>query len=263
MTDRTGGFVESSWRLKLRWADRRLADFHRAMAPIVAVNRFPIVREVSADRREHTFRVRISELPPPDLSLLVGEVIGALRAALDHIVYAASMTPTRPDPSKTAFPIFTDATEYQRQGRQRIRLCSAAVQTVIENAQPFRRADVGRADDIPYAPLAVLNGLVNADKHRVIPVLLTSTIGGGWIKPAGILSEDWASGPLVDGAVIARFTFSTPKEDAEVGPYFFFDLKFEDGEPGYGLPVAGTLKGAHETVDGVLTDVEGAMAGQL
>jgi hypothetical protein len=194
--------------------------------------------------------------------LLVGEVVGAQRAALDHIVYAASITETRSSPKGTGFPIYTDNGKYEREGRSRIKFCPPAVQAVVDEAQPFRRADVGREEDIGYAPLAVLNALVNADKHRVTPVLLTSTFGGGWIKPQGLLTEDWGGGPVVDQAVIARFTFAVPTDPGEVNPFFFFELRFPDGDPGLALPVRSTLGHIQEIVAEVLTKVEGAMAGK-
>lgn len=183
------------------------------------------------------WRLRIHREFPPEWSVLIGDILTNLRAALDHIFWAVvvqhSGTPSKPH--LIQFPIFTKSSGprgFHTKTRDLRPLVAASVWEVIEALQPFH------GDDRAYtSPLEILRWLSNADKHRALHVVGRTAIDLG---PTGVESstqlqvvEDWRyEGPLKDGAVVARLKLKRPPMSAPLNlrptPAFVLSLPICD-----------------------------------
>jgi hypothetical protein len=190
--------------------------------------------------QEIEYRVFATErqTPSPVWSLMAGEAIQSLRAALDHVVYAISKRKRG-----TQFPIFTDSCEFQVKGKPLIRGVPPAIRALIEKAQPYEHTPSHPSLDI----LADLSKLSNLDKHRTLATVACShdftSVGLDsdrvkltWVKP-------FAVGDLSDNAEIAVFTLTSDSEIGEmkVEPGFTYEVRIE-GRPLVVMLVASAMR---------------------
>ena len=108
----------TSAQRKLEWAFRNLRRLAAEVEDYTKSRRAYAFHAVpdrrSAQQIDYRCYATESEAPDPDWPLLAGDVIQSLRAALDHLVWAA--TPESERNTSTAFPIFTDPTRFQASG---------------------------------------------------------------------------------------------------------------------------------------------------
>jgi hypothetical protein len=142
--------------------------------------------------------------PTDDFSLIIGDCLHNLRAALDNLAYdlAVAHTGKEPLPSKFAsrseFPIFTD--KNLPKFFDVLGGVAPSAQAEIEGLQPYHRGEKLRHDF-----LWQLNKLSNIDKHRLPHPTVVATAAFGYIAPMGVEVEPIFS--AVKGrAPIARYT---------------------------------------------------------
>ncbi len=124
----------------------------------------------------------LTEQPPPEIPLVIGDVVHNLRSALDHGIFeVASRHASRPlthrQEEGLSFPIFSNAAKFNRSSgvKRTMELLPTNVQEFIKGQQPYntppssRRA---RVNDL----LCVLQTMWNADKHRSL--LVTAAVVG-------------------------------------------------------------------------------------
>lgn len=118
--------------------------------------------------------VEVNEQPPADeWSLILGDVLTNLRAALDHSVYrhvVSRTTLTDAQVRHVQMPICVTEKQWADWMKKPIakQWVSPAYRDAIEQIQPVRQPDV---PDPCLSPLYALNELVNMDKHRMCHVL--------------------------------------------------------------------------------------------
>lgn len=156
-----------SARLKLERAREHLATFDQEFHAFIAANPYQVVLEHDPQRGGNVLRLKVAGkfLLPPRLGVLIGEYVNALRASLDHLVWAL-LTEEPPRREDVEFPIFTDRTKYLANARKRIGLIPPAAQAEIERLQPFNRGH-GAEDH----PLWRIHQLSRIDRHRTISVI--------------------------------------------------------------------------------------------
>lgn len=165
--------------------------------------------------------LRLELRAPSEWSLIMGDVLTNLRAALDHAVYGhgTSRQALNSAQRKSLYhPMSTASAEWEntlattnpdgtvkpeKKGiREVLRpIVAADVLDVIEQNQPFNAAG-----DPFWHTLAILSGLVNRDKHRAvldIPVNVAKLVLGK--TNLKIVSEDEPRS-LPDGAIEKEFT---------------------------------------------------------
>lgn len=130
--------------------------------------------ETERDGDWRVFRLRVMKAPPLELSLIMGDVVHNLRAALDYVVYA--LAGDRANRSNS-FPICDSSSQYLEVGRDGLTRRDRLMHDVPEGAreeidrmQPFR-ATV----DPARHPLRLLRRLSNVDKHRLSPPVFGAT----------------------------------------------------------------------------------------
>ncbi|MGV0723691.1 hypothetical protein ABQF53_23600, partial [Mycolicibacterium elephantis] len=158
---------------------------------------------------------------PSEWSLIMGDILTNLRAALDHAVYghATSLKKLNSKQRKDLYhPMLTaraewdgtpattapdgTVTEAKLGAADKLRdLVAPDVLQVIEKNQPFN------ADDPFWHGLAILSGLVNRDKHRAVldlPVNIAELAMG---DSTGEIMSEGELRLLPDGAVEKEITF--------------------------------------------------------
>lgn len=179
---------------------------------------YSITHETNADFTRYSVILHMSECPDFERwSLMLGDSIHNLRAALDHLVYAIasceSGKESPPDEDVLAFPI-CDTPDKFSVARRRIRSLSCLVRTAIEGLQPYNRSH-------PKIPplLSILRDFDDADKHRLLR-LAASGVACGELGFSGNQSKSVTSvciyrcvGEVKDGTELAAFIFDAPNPD--------------------------------------------------
>jgi hypothetical protein len=173
------------------------------------------------------FVIQVNEEMPDDWGLIFGDILSNLRAALDHAVYNHAMArqPLTPRQEKSMnYPVVMDETDWPRAQTSLAQFVDPAVLNVIYLTQPFQQP-IGGAH---WHPLAILNGLVNRDKHRSVrPVLYTNEAFIVTDSDLDIVSVDTKPVEMTDGAIAATVTLRMPpKSPTPPGPQ---DLAFRAG----------------------------------
>ena len=143
---------------KHRRAQTHIAALSEAIQSYDATH--PWEPEQSADLGEGMVRIRIKELPPADISLILGDVVHNLRASLDYATCSlVEFGNDGADLSRTQFPFGTRETPLSKKERENASLGNIFPHalTMIEEAR--------RCGD-PW--LDVLRLLSNQDKHRLL-----------------------------------------------------------------------------------------------
>jgi hypothetical protein len=111
------------------------------------------------DPNSSDYLVRVApDAPPPQLPLLVSDVLCSLRPSLDYLVYALAILDSGSPQVGTQFPICDTPENFANQ-KNRLTGLSNAHQAAIEGLQPYP----GRQN---VRWLAILRDLSNPDKHR-------------------------------------------------------------------------------------------------
>lgn len=141
--------------------------------------------------------------PPPMESwgLIAGDILGNLRASLDHALYghiAARHTLTEAQRQAIQFPIVIDSTKWAAKDKYYSPLVEPKVWAHIHSKQPFHDADPKSGG------LHILNDLVNRDKHRTLHVFVSLATVTFDRNNAPITELPKTARPIVDGAVMGQ-----------------------------------------------------------
>jgi len=139
--------------------------------------------------------------PPRKWSVIVGDAVHNLRAALDYSVYALAWMATGEHQEMTQFPIADSSESYRRQVRNRLTVLTDDQIEAMERIQPYVDGDW----------LALLRQLSNRDKHWALNLTL----------PHGRFEATF------NYAALDETSDQNPTVEHEGG----IELEFEDGKP--------------------------------
>lgn len=209
-----------------------------------------------------TRRVHIKEVPPASWSLLLGDILTNLRAALDHAIYghaAARQALTGEQEKRIYYPIVLDRAKWSKIRKELGPLLEPAVMSFVESTQPFNHQD-----DPRKAPLVTFNTLVNEDKHRSIRVVSYRHGPAHLDTDLEIVGTDAEPREWQDGGVVVRAYVRLPGAmqslpgDASVR----FGWVIGEGPaiwlPGLDVhwPVVDTMSQSIDMVDDILADLQ-------
>jgi len=162
----------SCW-LKIGRAQEHFRIFDSELGEWTESKPYSILQKSDPEGCRHTLVLELKRPFPADKwSLIAGDCIHNLRCALDHLVYALAVKNSGTNPPQDAnrlqFPIASSLEQFEKQ-RDRIKGLSDKAQTFIEQRQPYNV----RTKKMP-PQLAILSGLDNADKHRLLTVTFTT-----------------------------------------------------------------------------------------
>lgn len=234
-----------------------------------------VVAQFDPNTGEKVINLRILKEPKnPEWGLLLGDMVHNLRSALDHLVWQLALLNGKKPRRQNQFPIIGTKNEYwevpaNRSESVRDRMLAGVSEdhrAFIDMVQPFIAGD-SRPEDRTTA-LALLSGISNADKHRVIhagfvlteePSLDLFDITTG--HPGGIaldLKVNW--GELEDGAEIMSFRPDPPGAHVNVDAKIPMYIAFRHG--GRDLRVA-ELKILFKWIDSYVRGFEPLFRGEL
>lgn len=234
---------------------------------------------VSHPELDQVPRLRLRIEPPPiDISLAMGDALGCMRAALDHLAWGfANGTGT----INTKFPLAQP--EKVRLPGTRIQVPSGKGKLVYSRSKgatagwsdaaiEFVKMHNPQQGDPSWAthPLAFVNMMVNADKHKMIRVVSATTtearyrlialeVEGGVslaVEPDGtsILSPTFAQ-VLENGDDIELFKFQAGQKITKLDIQPITSVKVSaEGWPSEEIGIA--MIRCHEAIDGIVTSAE-------
>lgn len=153
-------------RRKVDWADEHFGLIENQVREFLKAETRRISEEPNFETGQQVRKLIDPPKPPRDLSLLIGDYVYNLRAALDYLAWqlARLNRPAHEPPKQTHFPIYVKKTQRARQDfKNAVRGLHPSHRRVIANEQPFKRGDLAEQQ-----PLWILNRLRNLDSHRQV-----------------------------------------------------------------------------------------------
>lgn len=204
----------------------RAKELHREL--VAALAQWEDSRGVEAQsRRTLQFAcyigfAKVNAAPQINLPMRAGEVLHALRTALDYTAFqiylAAGGTPDGPDAHKVAFPIVTDPAKWDRVVASKVPHAWPAAVVELRGVQQFAPVPANQPSPLasPEPLLTRLAALGGTDKHRN----LTLFAAGAWSASA-IAPEPgpWYS-TIIQIAVPGPLLPTTPGPKVEVSRVF-------------------------------------------
>ncbi|UNB52979.1 hypothetical protein [Mycolicibacterium sp. YH-1] len=208
---------------KLRHAFALRDQFRDVLAELQSARRLRSRRDNCRDSSSRTAWVEWvleSESDYTEASLLLGDVVHNLRAAMDYAVWAITPAEIQEQrPTDVAFPLYSTPKQFRDWVKKRVDWYGPTVFAVIEANQPFNTIGSGQLD-----PLHILQVLSNTDKHRLLNIVIQSQVDLGGVTvdpmPPGGFRSKVTSGPVSKGSVLARIEFERPP-----GGKFSIDLR--------------------------------------
>lgn len=229
---RAGKSSERSSLRKLDWASKHIEDLRFAEQAWFAKRAYVVVREDDPKTRRTVLRAKITEPPPLDFSLILGDAAHALRSALDHLALELAVSHHRPSSLPPAiekaseFPILPykvgnelGGNAFHRvekktgkpargSGLHKLQGVHPSALEAIEGIQPYHRGTAYAED-----PLWVIHELDRIDKHRRLNLTACAVggvgIGGSEGYMGSVQMEKVGhSGPVEDGTPIVIMTVS-------------------------------------------------------
>jgi len=222
---------------KLRWAQKHLDDLASDIEQRALANEYGIRAHVDPATRQLTRYVFVPYDLRVEWGLRAGDVVHALRSALDHLAVQLVDTNGGTLTPSTAFPVYSSVGEYRKQkGVKKVEGARKSALAVIEALQPKT------ADD----PLWTLRCLDNSDKHDLVHVAAI-VAGLGGIEVYVMAAESWSIhnthvtlDSIEDGADLYTMTIAE-RSDMDVKMSPSVEVTFSESGPGKGHPVVPLL----------------------
>lgn len=221
-------------RAKVERAAENINLLNSAVGRFFETGPYEIVGEFDAECSQYVWSVKITQQPPLELGVMLGEAVHNLRSALDLLVWQLVLLNAGVPSRENYFVVARSKAEFDRRAGVRLQGIADAHFAFIEKLQPYHAG--GRADG---HFLVLLSWLSNTDKHRVIHPMY------GYFRPepppqlvfvpnrdAEPLGRQWlADGRRMrDGAKLARVEIEPVGPDPRVEMYgdLIVDIAFGD-----------------------------------
>jgi hypothetical protein len=179
---------DDSWWLKVKRAEHHVKDLERLLGPYEAIGPYTVSESLEGKPKQYVYRawIDIDVHPPinPEIAIVLGDFLGNLRAALDHMRVALVPKNRR---GNGRFPIFAEdfrvrcetcGQQLKRHARdeEHWNSCVAGMEQMaidyILARQPFQTQGASGDVSAERHSLAILNSLRNADEHRdLVPIV--------------------------------------------------------------------------------------------
>jgi hypothetical protein len=261
--------VFASSRRKLEWGRLHLEKLKPLLATAFDPDKHPVRVSRHVERTGPVavtvFMLQDLPMPPDETALMVGDIIGNFRAALDHmcwelVVRRGKLPAGRRDRQIIQFPFATSATSFYKQLRLRLPGIPPEAHSVviIKRYQPYRRG---------YEPqaLRLLQRLSNIDKHRVLVPTVTGHAESNLTFTAvrcDIVDDDVGIGTtnrtLKPDTVLATFTTLDEAEAVGQGEVHLNGAIVPHPSFGRGFAINESLSFMGTTIERLLEEVEHA-----
>jgi hypothetical protein len=218
--------LHACW-LKLNRARAHLETLDGEIAAWLAQKPYEVFGEYEPGPPEdYVFRVRFFAPVPPEWGLLVGDFAHNARSALDQLAWQLVLESGGTPSKRTQFPILVDPVWDSAEGKERLDGANKRFLDLVEECQPYKRADPERPAErirIGTAPLSILAALNNEDKHRVLnttPAAIQSigydAFPGRDVESVDVSGSEVFLGPLEDGEKMLRIPIVSNGPEPEV-----------------------------------------------
>jgi hypothetical protein len=252
-------------RAKLTRANRHAEELICEIAAWGERHPYGHTSEFDPDTSTYVFRYRIYEPPPPEWSVIIGDIVHNLASALDHLAWQLVILNCRtPIDRQTAFPIFGDKEKWESSKR-------LGGQWMMEGMSDFHKLALRWyqpywSNDPEKPPLARLRQLWNFDKHRTLTPVLgkyapdsTITLHAVHDVQLGTFTGSSSAplGPVEDDAEFARVPVvpSGPYPTIHLQGEVALDILFGEGSGSVGERIDETLSAIYLYVDGVFQEL--------
>ncbi|MDP2328462.1 MAG: hypothetical protein Q8M79_10325 [Dehalococcoidia bacterium] len=266
--------LDSHW-CKLTRAREHLDTLNEDIAAFLQPDSYSTVIETDErgefeGRKRSILRRRVFFSREPDVlrwGTMVGDIVVNLRAALDHVVYAISVSRDQSvfiNDRSTEFPI-TDQPDAFHNPRRRnppyyeIRGLPSDAKAIVEGLQPYHRRQL---DGVKSDRLWLLREMSNIDKHRSLHISTWSALHVQWdithLYPGTVIHSSWvrAPGVLESGASLAEIdlSYSTYGQPSmEMNRVFQFTVALDEALPTGNEPMPNVLTDLWHYVFGVVS----------
>ena len=210
-----------SFSRKLDWASHHIENLRQTTDAWLGTDAYSFIPDTNPQTGRTVVRAKIRKPPPPELALMVGDAIHALRATLDHLALELAIAFCHPKliPAEveetSEFVIIGDADEVRGTHRfdsaagSKLKGIDPDARKAIKGIQPYHRKTTYAED-----PLCVIHELDRIDKHRRLNLTAYALGSVGLGGPAGgsgyieylHLERMGHAGPVEDGTEVAAFT---------------------------------------------------------
>jgi hypothetical protein len=215
---------------KLIWAQVHLNTLKERVNAFTKSQPVEITSHFKPNQPGYETVFRIKKLTPPEIILGVGDVIGNMRDALDHLIWEMTVAYTGHPLPRTAWPITWQRADWplkgkggkqnNRSGEYKIRGIDPKFRLGVKRHQPFYRRRKDQAN--PRHALWLLDELRNLDRHRrlaVLPVSVEETHTTILLRDQGVpgpVRYYFRVKPPKDGTVIERWRMAPGLTEADV-----------------------------------------------
>lgn len=199
-------------------------EFGRVWAEYLEQRPHRLATEIDANGHGTLRMKRVVPLPP-ELTLVLGEFLYQLRAALDNCIYAVAVidSGTNPPPGASAlqWPICDTPEAFEKQ-RPRLKHLHSDLVEALETIQPYQ------AELPAWNSLRILNELARVDRHRSLHLVTLVTLENEVTADLAVIKNlEFHADGLHDGGVIASSDYLG---EGELGPqHIDGDFEFEVG----------------------------------
>jgi hypothetical protein len=248
--------------VKFIWAQKRLAELEDLLRAFNKDNPNPASLDPDAsDGAKQVYRCNSVPLLPPEVPLMVGEILYGFRSALDCAVYAIS---ARKDPDfRSGFPIFLHpAPNWQGAGNERgfdpdglrkIRLLPCEAQEIIKRYQPYDNHPTPAS-----APVWWLQELRNIDEHRTI-LLASAVVKTKTLSARSEVDEHvpapltWTNWGFKEGDVVVSITL---RSKTKFEPHFATEVLLREPGEFVNRELPFLLRSIRDKVRGAIDDLQ-------
>jgi hypothetical protein len=229
-------------RLKFGRSRDHIAELEGAIRAYIERRPFSVHPEEELSTGDLVYRVKVSESPPIELSLLLGDAIHNARSALDYLAWQLVIAGGGSPNKRTMFPIADSQEKFTGRYRADLRGSSPAAMAAVQALQPFSGGD---------ERFWRLHQLDIEDKHHLLVTVgaalgsVNVSFGIPGMDPLVVsLNPADRAYPLQDGKEVFR-AMKAARENAEQGMggahSFSFDVAFGEGVVVSGEPIIPTL----------------------
>ena len=216
------------------------------MTEYFATNPCAMMRDAESSAEKPTFSFFVRNPIPARLALLAGDCLQNLRSALDYLVWELVLAANNEPTEKHMFPVclkekgFKDAL---RSGR--LQGIDPAALALIDSLQPYKSGEL----DAPGMPLAVLDYLVNVNKHRRVLMTVMRTTPARGIVFAKIEGQEFALPAVSTFDFDASFSTTLTPQEVEMHGGLIVLITLQEG-PTKGTEIATALWALEDHVSG-------------
>jgi hypothetical protein len=173
-----------SSRSKIAWAKKNTSKLNRKLKAFFRHHPYVPFAEPHPDREGFTvIKVRLRKQLPEDIPTAVSDILGNLRSALDHAVYAVAVAAGTPKPMNAYFPFSRTEKEFEGNLKGRCKDVPSDLYPVFRACKPYKGGN---------AALWALNAIRGTNDHAfIVPAVGLGSVAamrvegyGFWSAPA-------------------------------------------------------------------------------